>query len=129
MTKTEIDIIKRALGLLHKLVPDDEIRAVDLRTRRCPVLTFAKRFLMDDPDSDLTSGELWTFFGEVAASGEVPPLSKSEFLRRLPGAMAAVFGLRKAHDIERNGQRVRGFRRVGFRPDTSQPMDVELEPE
>lgn len=129
VTRSEIELIRRALDLLHKLVPDDEIRAVDLTPRRCPVLTFAKRYLIHDPVSDLTSQELWKFFAEVAATAELNAVTKSEFLRRLPGAMAAVFSVRKSHDIEREGQRVRGFRGVGLRVDAGPPSVVELEPE
>ena len=121
MTRTEIDIIKRALDLLHKLVPDDEPRAVDLTPRPCPVMAFGRQYLVLDAASDVTSQELLEFYAEVAARGEVQQLSKSEFLRRLPAAMAVVFGARKTHDIERDGHKVRGFRGVGIRMDDCPP--------
>lgn len=115
MTKTEIDQIKRALDLLRRVVPDDgEPLAVD-SPRRCPVAMFTRRFLARDPASDVTSAELWTFFAEVAAAGELEPLSRSGFLRRLPGAMAATFDVCKSHDVERGDHHLRGFKGVGFR--------------
>jgi hypothetical protein len=130
MTRTEFNLIKRALELLHRLVPDDgEPHAVDLAPRRCPVAMFAKKFLIRDLANDVTSQELWQFFGEVFASGELEALSKSEFLRRLPGVMASTFDVRKSHNIQRSGHRLRGFRGVGVRLDASPPSVVELEPE
>ena len=115
MTKSEIDQIKRAIALLRKLAPDDEPHAVDLAPRRCPVTKFAQRYLIRDPATAMTSAELWQFFCEVTAAGELEPLSKSEFLRRLPGAMAATFDVCKSHDVERGAHRVRGFKGVGLR--------------
>ena len=114
MTRSELDLIRRALQLLHRLVPDDEPRE-SYPPRRCPVAMFADKFLKRDPASHQSSQELWTFFGEVAASGEVEALSKTEFLRRLPAAMEYVFGVRKSHNIEWDGGRVRGFKGVGLR--------------
>ncbi len=114
MTRTQTDLLRRALELLHRLVPDDyEPCAVDT-PRRCPVAKFAKKFLVPDSESDLTSQELVCFFNEIAASGEVQPLSKSQFLRRLPNVLESAFGVRKSHDIERDGRRVRGFRGINL---------------
>ncbi len=116
MTKTQTDLLRTALGLLRRLVPnDDEPEAVDSIPRRCPVAKFAQRYLARDPATAMTSAELWTFFAEVAAAGELEPLSKSEFLRRLPGVMAATFDVRKSHDVERGAHRVRGFKGIGLR--------------
>lgn len=129
MTRNEIDLIRRALTLLHKLIPDDEPREVNPVTRRCPVVLFAKRFLARDPASDLTSQELWQFYAEVAAAGELEPLTKQEFLRALPGAMAAAFGVNKCHSIERDGQTLRGFKSVTVREHALGPSVFELEPE
>jgi hypothetical protein len=117
MTRSEIDLIRRALRLLNKLVPDDEPRGADPTPRPCPVIAFAKRFLERQPGADMSSAELFTFYAEVAAAGESDPLSKPEFLRALPGAMAAVFGVRKCHTVKRDGQTVRGFKSVTIRDD------------
>jgi hypothetical protein len=114
MTNRERDLIRQALHLLQRLA-EDEPHAVDQVRHDCPVALFARRFLLRDPVGDVTSEELWTFFGEVVASGELEPLSKTEFLSRLPGVMESSFGVRKSHNIRRGGQRVRGFRGVGLR--------------
>jgi hypothetical protein len=119
MTTSEIDLIRSALQLLHKLVPDDEPRACDSTPRPCPVVRFAKRYLMRQPGEDMTSAELWTFYAEVAAAGESEPLTKQEFLRALPGAMAAAFGLKKCHAVQRDGQNLRGFRSVTIREEAA----------
>lgn len=122
MTKTQTELLRRALELLHRLVPDDyEPCAVDSAPRRCPVAEFARKFLVPDPESNLTSEELLCFFNETAASGEVQPLSKSRFLRRLPNVLETTFGVRKSHGIERDGRRVRGFRGIGIRMDNAIP--------
>ena len=72
----------------------------DQRARRgCPVTAFAERYLLLEPSSDLTSDELWIFYSEVAASGEVGILSKPVFLRRLTPVMDVVFGVRKCHSV------------------------------
>lgn len=117
MTRTQTELLRRALELLHRLVPDDaEPCAVDA-PRRCPVAKFAKKFLIRDPANDQTSQELWQYFCEISASGELERLSKAEFLRRLPTVLETIFGVRKAHNVERDGHRVRGFRGVGIRMD------------
>ena len=127
MTSQERDLIRRALDLLHRLIPPEEPDAAHPVPRDCPVALFARRYLLREPASDLTSKELWTFFAEVSSSGEVEPLSKAEFLSRLPGIMESILGLRKSHNIPRAGRRVRGFRGVGIRLDTCAPAATELE--
>ena len=127
MTSQERDLILRALDLLHRLMPPEEPSAVFPVLRNCPVVLFVRRYLVREPGSDLTSNELWTFFAEVWASGEVEPVSKSEFLSRLTGVMELAFAVRKSHNIQRAGRRVRGFRGVGIRLDTCAPAAPERE--
>jgi hypothetical protein len=127
MTLQEHDLIRRALELLHRLVPPEEAVAAHPVRRDCPVVLFVRRYLVREPGSDLTSKELSKFFAEVSASGELEPLSKAEFLSRLPGIMELTFGTRKSHNIQRAGRRVRGFRGVGIRLDTCAPAAPELE--
>jgi hypothetical protein len=67
------------------------------------------------PAADMSSAELWTFYKEVAASGELEPLTKQEFLRALPRAMMTVFGVKKCHTLKREDQTVRGFKSVTIR--------------
>jgi hypothetical protein len=129
MTSQERDLIRRALDLLHRLMPPEEPDAASPVRRDCPVVLFVRRYLVREPGSDLTSKELWTFFAEVSSSGEVEPVSKSEFLSRLPGVMELAFAARKSHNIQRAGRRVRGFRGIGIRMDTCAPAAPELEPE
>jgi hypothetical protein len=118
MTRSEMKQIRGALELLHQLVPKDEQPGADnLAPGSCPVKCFAKRYLIREPTEDVTSAELWCFFAEVAASGQVLPLPKAEFLRRLPAVMEGLFAALKSHNIERVGHRVRGFRGVGIRLD------------
>jgi hypothetical protein len=93
------------------------------------VAVFARRYLLREPASDLTSAELWKFFAEVSASGELEPLSKAAFLSRLPGIMELTFGTRKSHNVQRGGRRLRGFRGVGIRLDACAPATPESEPE
>jgi hypothetical protein len=127
MTTHEIQIVQHALAILHRLVPDDEPRAVDLTPRQCPVQAFAKHFLVRDPNGDVSCSQLWDFFAEVAAAGEVEQLSRAEFLRVLPGAMAAVFDARKSHAIKRDGKVVRGFRGVTIREEVMPVEHVVIE--
>ena len=127
MTKTELSILNRAVALLRSLT--DEPQAVDPEPRRCPVVRFAKRFLANDPIADISCGELWTFYREISASGELPTMPQAAFFRRLPFVLESVFGVRKCHHIVRSGHRVRGFRGVGIRLDASPPAVVELEPD
>ena len=116
MTKSESDLIRRAIELLRRVVPDDgEPHAVDLSPRRCPVAMFAKEYLVRQPGGDMSTAELFQFYDEVAATGELDRLSKSEFLRRLPNVLEIAFNLRKSHDIQRCGSRVRGFKGITVR--------------
>jgi hypothetical protein len=129
MTKSEIARIRSALELLHELVPPEEPHPGSPAPRRCPVTLFAQRYLAPEPGSDLASKELWKFFAEVAATRELEPLSKAEFLSRLPGVMELTFDLRKSHNIQRAGRRVRGFCGVGIRLDPCPPDVLEVEAE
>ena len=129
MNEAEIDLVRRALELLNRLVPDVQGRAGDPTPRRCAVTDFAKSYLISDPAADVSCGELWTFFREIADAGGLPPVRKAAFLRQLPAAMATIFGARKCHAIQRGGHRVRGFRGVNLRLDASPPAAVELEAE
>jgi hypothetical protein len=95
MTKSEIDLIRRALEVLRRLVPDSEPRAGDPVQRRCPVAAFAKTYLTLDPACDISTAELWRFYKEIAAAGELEPLTQRAFERALPGAMAATFAVKK----------------------------------
>src|ERR1039458_8361156 len=105
MTLQERDLIRRALELLHRLVPPGGEGAAHPRRRDCPVALFARRYLVREPGSDLTSKELWKFFAEVSASGELEPLSKAAFLSRLPGIMELTFGTRKSHNVQRGDRK------------------------
>lgn len=129
MTTSEIDLIRSALQLLHKLVPEDELRTCHPTPRPCPVILFIKRYLVRQPGADMTTTELWRFYSEVAASGESELLTKQEFLRALPGAMAAAFGLRKCHTVQRDGQTLRGFKSVTIRDEANPVTTLEAEPE
>ena len=113
MNKSEIAVLNRVIVLLQSLT--DEPQAVDPGPGHCPVAIFARKYLARDPGSDVTSAELWTFFNEVAATGEVDPLSKAEFLRRLPAVMRAAFDVKKSHAVESEGGRRRGFKGITLR--------------
>jgi hypothetical protein len=110
MTKSEISILRRAIVHLNMLIkaPRDPIR------RRCPVTRFARGCLIYDPGADVSCEQLWDFYEEVAAAGELPPLNKAAFLRLLPTVIQTVFGATKRHDILRAGSQVRGFVGVGI---------------
>ena len=123
MTDKERALFDRALALLRVLgeEPDNEIpippRApVATEARPCPITAFAKTNIVDDPDGDVTCEELWMSYEIVAATGTLPALSKSIFLRELPMVMEEMFGARKAHNIIRGASRQRGFRHVSHKP-------------
>ena len=39
------------------------------------------RYLVRQPDAEMSSAELWTFYKEIASAGDIDPLTKQEFLR------------------------------------------------
>jgi hypothetical protein len=121
MTRTEIDLIRRAIELLNRLVPDEQGRVDGFAPRRCPVMRFAQEYLAPDPAAVVSCGVLWRYFREIADAGELPSMPKAAFLRRLPAVMEAVFGVRKSHNIQWGGRRVRGFKSVTFREESSPP--------
>ena len=126
MTTTELDSIRRAVELLKRLLPENEPHACD-SSWRCPVARFAKRYLVRQPGCEVSSQELWQFYTEVSSSGELEPLPKAEFLRRIPTVMEETFGVKKSHAIAREGQTVRGFKGVGIREQAVSSGIVELE--
>ena len=123
MTKYELDLIRNALNLLHRLAPCDELHVGSTGPRHDPVVVFAKRYLQRASACDLTTAELAQFYREIAATGELEPLADAVFLRKLTGAMAAVFDVRKSHAIQRDGRTVRGFRGVTIR-ERAVPIDL-----
>jgi hypothetical protein len=125
--KTEIATVNRAIAMLRSLTdPPHEREPVP---RPSPIRRFAQEYLAPDPDADFGCDELWKFFQEVVQAGELPPMRKAAFLRQLPAVMAEVYNLRKCHNVERSGRRVRGFRGVSNRPDASQLPLVETKAE
>ena len=115
MTDSEIDLLLRAVDLLQKLVPDGESRPQRPASRPCPVLDFARRYLVRDPADDMTTVELWQFYKEVASAREVEALGRRAFERASPGAMGEAFQLKKSHSVRRDGGALRGFKEVTVR--------------
>ena len=126
MTNTEIQAVRRAITLLSQLI--DEPQACAPVPYQSPVWRFVRDYLVPDPEADLASEELWTFFQEVTQAGDLPGMRKATFLRELPVAMQAAFGVKKSHHVEREGRRVRGFAGVGIRMDSDPGAAVQLEP-
>jgi len=125
MTKTELVRINRAITVLQSLIEKPHEGGRTLHAS--PIEHFVREYLAPDPGSDFGCLELWQFFHEVVAAGELEPLPKSTFLRQLPAVMEAVYNLKKSHHIERLGHRVRGFRGVNSRSVIGQPPVRELE--
>ncbi len=115
MTSEESVLIHQALEVLNRLVRDGEPWTSRPTPRPQPVEIFARNYLSPDPADDLTTAELWQFYREIVAAGELEPLTKQAFLRALPDVMAMVFGARKCHSIKRDGKSVRGFKSVTIR--------------
>jgi hypothetical protein len=113
MTKPEIDLVNHAITLLRSLT--GEPQAANSERPRCPVQKFVEAYLTAAPDADAASEELWAFYQEVAQAGELPSMRKAVFRGRLPGIMESVYGVRKCHNVLRDGRRVRGFRGVAIR--------------
>jgi len=129
MTKSEIDLIRRAIELLRQLVQDDKGRVSNPAPRGCPVTRFAEEYLAHDSAADVSCEELWRFFHEIADAGELPPMRKASFLRQLTSVLEAVFNVRKCHNVMRAGRRVRGFRGIDVRLDDSPPVVLGRQPE
>lgn len=116
MSTTETATLRAAIRLLQQIAPEAETslqKAMPV-PRQHPVREFAEQYLARDPTGDKTSNELFSDYNELVAAGDMEPLSATEFLRALPAAMLAVFGIRKRHNIVRDGKKLRGFRGVGI---------------
>lgn len=101
MTYTDAELIRRAFVLID--------RAVALPPQTGPVVQFVANFLEPQRGRSLTTEEAYTFYCEIAAASDLPPISIGDFQRRLPAAMWQVYQLRKRHDLRRGGQTKRGF--------------------
>src|SRR5690348_4465075 len=115
MNRSEIKTVQRAIELLHRLLPPDQSRPSALAPSNNPVMLFVQNYLVREPARDLSTAELWCFYREVAASGELPPLARQAFQTALPAAMEAVLGLKKSHCLNRDGHNVRGFKGAELR--------------
>jgi hypothetical protein len=113
MTSTEIQTVHRVIALLCSLI--DEPQECAAVPRHSPIRRFVEEYLVANSTADITCEEGWRFFYEIVQAGELPPMRKAVFLRQLPSLMEAVFHVRKCHHIEREGNRLRGFRGVGIR--------------
>jgi hypothetical protein len=129
MNNSEIELIGRAIALLQELMPDGMQRPGRPASRPCPVLDFARRYLMHDAGGDVTSDELWQFYKEVAAAREVEPLTQRSFQQALPAAMEAIYGTKKCHSIRRAGGTVRGFKSVSIREEACPASTMKTEPD
>jgi hypothetical protein len=111
MTSSEIAGVRRAIALLSSLV-DEPCAAAS--SGRCPVRAFISKYFVREPSSAVSTLELWQFYTEVVDAGEADRLTKQVFLRRLTSVMAAVFGVKKSHNITTPTGRARGFRGIGY---------------
>jgi hypothetical protein len=112
MTKLEHDTIRRTINTLQRMLPDDEPRMIPSSSRKASLIRFTTKYLAATSSGDLSCYELWAFYSEVAAAGRVPPMPKTLFFRELPAALEAAFGLKKSHNVKRNGKPVRGFQGI-----------------
>ena len=115
MKRSEIKTVQRAIELLHRLLPPGPSPSSALAPSTNPVMLFVQNYLVREPASDLSTAELWCFYREVAAAGELPPLARQAFQTALPAAMGAVLGVKKCHRLNRDGHNVRGFKGVELR--------------
>ena len=115
MNELEIETLKRAVSMLQKLIAGN-------KQGDCPVAAFARDYLSnDDATKDVSCEELWALCSEISAAGYLTPLRKIIFYRRLPGAMAAVFKVRKSKNLMREGKHVRGFLGIAYREEFPEP--------
>ena len=123
MMNYEVSQIRRAIAMLEMLV--NEPQATE-SLRQNPIAKFAREHLERDQTRDVSCTELWKFYNEIAAAGELPPLRGNDFFRRLPNVLAAVYRVRKSHNVIRDGRRVRGFRGITI---SLPELFMEAEPE
>ena len=124
MTELENELILRAIELLQKLVPDGTPRPQRPASRPCPVLDFARRYLMRDPADEMTTAELWQFYEELASVGEVEVLGRRAFERALPGAMEETFqGIRLGKDGYKRSRAAVKWRGISERERLCKPME------
>ena len=115
MTESQLISLKHAIAIINGAIAEQ--RPAD-NSWDCPVISFARRFLAITGISvDFSCEELYDLYTEIAATGKLPPMRKSIFLRRLPVAMASVFNIKKSHNLVRNGSRVRGFQGIIYKVD------------
>lgn len=115
MTESEKESIHRAIELLQAVVSGAAPRPEGPSTRPCPVVRFARQYLMRYPGADITVDDLWSFYHEVALAGEAELLTRRQFDRILPRAMEEAFGVKKSHSVRRDNRSRRGFKTVTIR--------------
>ncbi len=114
MNANEAAALAKLINELQNLLPaghsaaeaDDDSHAV----RR-----FLRERLCRHPAGAIRSADLWAAFTDKIMEGQFPPISKNRFLRLLPAAMQAEFGIGKSHSIKQDDGVARGFHGVFFR--------------
>lgn len=111
MTKSELETIQNAIQLLERLIPKKEEPDI-AGISRSSVYRFTKNYLTQASLGEMSCAELWSFFSEAVAAGMLPSMQKTAFFRELSTAMKLIYGIKKSHNIRREGKTVRGFKGV-----------------
>lgn len=131
MTAEKLGLVRRAMALLRVALEEPGFH--EPAPVQTPVESFVRGNFMRDPACDYSCAELWEVYQEAVGTGEVPPMTKLVFWTRLPIAMERAFGIRRSHNVRREGRRVRGFKGLAPRPldlpITAAELELPIEPE
>ena len=115
MTNQEAAKLGELIEQLGHLLPAAYTAAAGQDADIQTIRAFVRERLQPNPKLAVTTASIWRVYTEVMDQRERAMLPKNRFLRLLPAAMFAEFGVRKCHRVQMNSGAARGFLGVCFR--------------
>jgi len=115
MTHIEATKLTNLIDQLGQLLPTAYTAGAGQNADTQHIRAFVREHLRPDPQFAVKSANIWRVYTEAMDQRVDVMLPQNRFLRLLPAAMFAEFGVRKCHRVQTNSGAARGFHGVCFR--------------
>lgn len=115
MTHNEATKLAELIEQLGHLLPAAYTAAAGQDADMQHIRAFVRERLQPNPKLAVTTADIWRVYAEDMDQRVDVMLPQNRFLRLLPAAMFADFGVRKSHRVQTISGAARGFLGVCFR--------------